>query len=164
MTYPDYPIWCKTTLGVSVPSHAFFIYQMSVLVHNNTRIKRLTKQDEEMTEWDNFIYKKIHPFTAHPFAQEACSSSEIGHPRDKLRQKEKRKEEGDDFLKGRGKAVCLSLVSMRATLSWIQTAAIASQSALEEHTHPNSCPCAHKCPSTDTGQTQSLTLRGTESA
>lgn len=72
------------------------------------RIKTLTKQDEEMTEWDNFIYEKIHPFTAHPFAQDAWSSSEIGHPGDKLRQKEKRKEEREMiFWKGRGKS-CLS--------------------------------------------------------
>lgn len=64
------------------------------------RTKMLTKPDEEMTKWDNFIYEKIHPFTAHPFAQDACSSSEIGHPGDKLRQKEKRKEESELFLKG----------------------------------------------------------------
>ncbi len=68
----------------------------------------LTKPDEEMTEWDNFIYEKIHPFTAHPFAQDACSSSEIGHPGDKLQQKEKRKKESKWFLKGQGKS-CLSV-------------------------------------------------------
>jgi len=59
-----------------------------------------------MTEWDNFIYKKIHPFTAHPFAQEACNSSEIGHPGDKLRQKERTGRKGW-FFKGQGKS-CMS--------------------------------------------------------
>lgn len=124
----------------------------------------LTKQDEEMKGWDNFIYEKIHPLTAHPFAQDACSSSEIGHPGDKLRQKEKRKEESEWFLKGRGKAVYLPLVSGRASRSRIQTAAISSQSAIDEQAHPESCPCALQLLQDTKNATQRSTWRGTESA
>ncbi len=144
---------------VSPHTHSLYTRRLCWVTITETRIKLLTKPDETISFMKRFIHLLLIRLPKTPAAHPKLDTLVIN-----CGKRKKGRKKANDFWKGRGNAVCLPLVSGRGSLSGIQTAAITSQSAIDEQAHPNSFPCALQMLLDTKDATQRSTWRGTESA